>query len=309
MTTLYRNLLISLLLTIFASDSFSQNLTYEKSKVNFFVVSDLGNASNPKIQRKVANTMGVYSEKTAPDFILLAGDCFHQKGVSSVNDTLWNVGFENMYTHPNLQVAWYPVSGNHEYTGNVNALLEYTAKSKRWNMKSFYYTFAVATPKDAIRFVLIDSTPLSKSYKSNETSNQGFISKERQIQWIDSVLNASTEKWKIVVGHHPVYSFDDKHGSTKELIKRLDPMLKKYGVDVYIGGHVHNFQHNKVPDSQVNYIVNASGAVNRPFNKSDSTLFANTGPGFTSFEIEGEKLTFTFIDQDCKELYNYSIKK
>ena len=83
---------------------------------------------------------------------------------------------------------------------------------------------------------------------------------DRQLQWLDSTLNASDETWKVVIGHHPIYAQTPKDEIEREnMQQRVDPLLRKYGVDLYVCGHIHNFQHLKPADSRIDYVVNTSG--------------------------------------------------
>lgn len=38
---------------------------------------------------------------------------------------------------------------------------------------------------------------------------------------------------------------------------RLDPILRKHKVDMYICGHIHNFQHVRMAGSDIDYITNS----------------------------------------------------
>ena len=66
---------------------------------------------------------------------------------------------------------------------------------------------------------------------------------------INSVLTNSTETWKIVIGHHPIYSGGFGHGNKEELINQLKPILEKNKVQMYFCGHSHSSQYIKRSDS------------------------------------------------------------
>ena len=87
---------------------------------------------------------------------------------------------------------------------------------------------------------------------------------QQQLAWIDSVLTSAKEDWIIVAGHHPIYAETPKDGSERlDMQARLDPILRKHKVDMYICGHIHNFQHVRVPGSNIDYITNSSGSLSR----------------------------------------------
>src|SRR6266705_140231 len=46
---------------------------------------------------------------------------------------------------------------------------------------------------------------------------------EAQLLWLDAELKKSSAKWKLVYGHHPIYS-DGRHGDSQVLIEKLLPL-------------------------------------------------------------------------------------
>ena len=70
----------------------------------------------------------------------------------------------------------------------------------------------------------------------------GFIP-DTLYNWLDNDLNNSTKKWKIVVGHEPLYPWGGHVGDSidKDKINRdkLENMLVSKGVNAFISGHTH----------------------------------------------------------------------
>ncbi len=103
---------------------------------------------------------------------------------------------------------------------------------------------------------------------------------DKQLAWIDSVLTAAKEDWVVVIGHHPIYAETSKDDSERsDMQKRLDPILRKHKVDIYACGHIHNFQHLRVPGSDIDYVVNSAGSLSRKVKTSGrhSVLQSRTG--------------------------------
>ena len=49
-----------------------------------------------------------------------------------------------------------------------------------------------------------------------------------------------------------------------DMEKRVDSILRKYkNVDMYLCGHIHNFQHIRKNGSNIDYVVNTSGSLSR----------------------------------------------
>ena len=65
-----------------------------------------------------------------------------------------------------------------------------------------------------------------------------------QLLWLQKQLASSRAVWKIVYGHHPLYS-TGSHGQDNDLVvlrKALEPTLILYKVDAYLAGHDHNYE-------------------------------------------------------------------
>merc|ERR1712066_406789 len=80
--------------------------------------------------------------------------------------------------------------------------------------------------------------------------------KNEQIAWLAAELEDSTADWKIVLGHHPVYSAGS-HGITEELLDELDPLMRKFRVQVLFSGHDHSKQ--LMQYRGLNYVISGVG--------------------------------------------------
>jgi hypothetical protein len=280
--------------------------------VNFIVANDLGR-NGYYDQKPVAQIMAYTAEQMDVELIAAAGDVHHFGGVAGVNDPLWMTNYELIYDHPELMIDWYAICGNHEYRGNTQAVLDYAQVSRRWNIPSRYYTRVVNSGDGAsCRLVFIDTTPLIDKYRNDTLTYPDACRQDAslQLQWIDSVLNASTEKWKIVIGHHPVYAYTKKEDSEREdLQTRLAPLLEKHRIDVYFCGHIHNFQHIQPHASTVNYVVNSAGSLARPAEAGEGTQFCSGDAGFTLCSADANSFRFFFINRKGETIYRYSMEK
>ena len=97
-----------------------------------------------------------------------------------------------------------------------------------------------------------------------------------QFVWLERALAASKADWKIVVGHHPVFS-GGMHGASWGLIRYLKPMLEEHGVRVYLNGHDHDLQHIAVDG--VHYLTCGAGAEPHRTEAASGGLFAQGGSG------------------------------
>jgi len=284
-----------------------------ENALNFLVANDMGRRGVSE-QKNIATLMGKEAEFNMINFIAVAGDPIHDDGVKSTEDSEWKDKFENIYTATSLiNTPWYVVSGNHEYHGSVQAILDYSKLSDRWKAPARYYSIekSIGETGNKCLFVFIDTAPLIDKYRSgSEYSDAGKQNIEKQLKWIDSTLVSSKDRWKIVIGHHPVYADTDKAETERtDMQKRVGTILENRKADVYICGHIHNFQHLKPEGKTVNYIVNSSASQSRKVNKTDGTLFCNPNPGFTVCSVTQENFTFSFIDHKGETIYKYILKK
>ena len=289
-----------------------QALTDLGKNFTFMIASDLGR-NGYYDQKPVAEMMGEVAAVAEPEFIALIGDAHHFMGVKSVSDPLWQTNFEWIYKHPELMIRWYPILGNHAYRGNTQAVIDYSNVSRRWIMSSRYYAKTFSASKNVeVLLLFVDTAPMIDKYRfdKEEYPDAGKQSLERQLAWIDSVLSASKAKWKIVLGHHPLYAETSKEESERaDLQQRLQPLLDKYKADVSVGGHIHNFQHFHPKDSGVDYFVNSSASQTRKILQLEGQLFVSSDPGFTLCTVKDTELIITFVNKTGEIIYQYKRTK
>ena len=307
-----QKLLVSIVLTLTGLGAYPQTEAAELSgDVTLLVASDLGR-NGYYDQKQVAATMGRIAEQTGPEAVLAIGDTQHYGGVRSVDDPLWMTNYELIYDHPELMVDWYAVCGNHEYRGNTQAVVDYSGVSRRWMMPARYYTKVFENDGTSVRVVFIDTTPLIDKYRNKKETYHDVAAQDAaaQLEWLDKVLSEAGEDWVIVVGHHPIYAYTDKSESERtDMQKRVDTILLRHRVDMYISGHLHNFQHIRRPDSKIDYIVNTSGSLTRNPEKIDGTVYCSDAPGFSVLAADKSTLNLRMLDKDGNVVHTVSRKK
>lgn len=249
--------------------------------------------------------MGEMANVLAPECVVAAGDVFHYEGVGSTSDPLWLTNFEWVYAHPELQIEWYPLLGNHEYRGNTQAVIDYSHISRRWMMPDRYYTKVLREKGVTLRLVLIDTCPLIDKYRKDSDTYPDVARQDmqRKLDRLDRTLAEAKEDWVVVVGHHPMYAGTNKDERERtDLQARVLPILHRYKdkVACYVGGHIHNFQHIRQPNDPIDYVVNSSASLSRKMPPAPGTVFINEGEGFTVFSATKQQLRLHFIDkQGC----------
>ncbi|MCF0165324.1 MAG: metallophosphoesterase [Bacteroidales bacterium] len=286
----------------------AQNVDYKvfKKHFNFYVANDLGRNGYYE-QPKVAELMGEMAEKGVdPEFVAAAGDVHHFLGVQSVFDPLWQTNYEHIYKHPELMIPWYPVCGNHEYRGNTSACIEYSNISRRWCMENRYYAKSFKGKGTSILVVFLDTPPLIDKYvKDTEQYRDAcFQDVGRELMWLDYVLANATEQWVVVIGHHPIYAQSSKAEDERtDMQARVGSILERHRVDMYINGHLHNFQHIRKKGSTIDYVTNSSGSLSREVEPQDGTVFCSPKAGFSIVSANSEELVLRMIGSDGELLH------
>ena len=303
---------ILLMATLIAFAQTPEQWATLKKDIHFFLANDLGR-NGYYDQKPIAELMGVMAEEIGPECVLAAGDVHHFDGVQSVHDPLWMTNYELVYSHPELMIDWLPILGNHEYRGSTQAVLDYSDLSRRWEMPARYYTRVYEEEGTTVRIVMVDTTPLMSKYREeNQKYPEACLQdNEKQLVWVDSVLNVAKEDWVMVVGHHPIYAETSKDESERlDMQNTLGKVLRKYPkVAMYLCGHIHNFQHIRVPGSSIDYVVNSSASLSRKVKPIKETLFCSPEAGFSVIAADKKELCLHMIDKEGKVLYTIKRKK
>ena len=289
---------------LFAGDSSAKSL-------NFLVFGDWGRQGE-RDQIEVAEQMGIAAQNVDARFVIAVGDNFYENGVSSLADDHWQKSFENVYTAPSLQVPWHVILGNHDYHGNCEAQLEYARQSPRWTMPARYYMQSHQIDRQiSADFFFLDTTPMVRMYYRHEfeepiRANVVTQDVPGQLAWFKAALKNSKAQWKVVFGHHPIYS-GGEHGDQPELIQSVLPLLHEHNVHAYFNGHDHDLQHLVAGD--VNLFCTGAGSQVRPTKKIEYTRFAKSRSGFTTVCLGPDKMDVAMVDWRGTVLYTTSVAR
>jgi acid phosphatase len=268
-----------------------------EGKLPFLAIGDWGRGGDDA-QRDVAIQMAQVAREIAPRFVLSLGDNFYSKDLASIADPQWQTNFEAVYDDPSLRCPWYVVLGNHDYNGSPEVEIKYSSVSPRWRQPARYYRHTEAIPGGGTAdFFFLDTTPIVEQHDYGQNV-------DIQLAWLESELAASTAKWKIAVGHHPVLS-GGHHGSFDVMIERLKPLLERYSVRVYFNGHDHDLQHISVDG--IHYLTSGAGAQTRPTGAIDGTIFSAAQLGFIAAMLGPEAMAVAFVNDSGEMLHVASI--
>ena len=291
------------------------------SALPFLIIADWGarpGSAGAAVQRKVATQIGRTAAEINSRFVLTLGDNFQHIGKEPVrpDNPLWKKFFEDVYTAPSLQTPWYPALGNHDYDhmDNPQSQIDYSKHSKRWRLPERYYTWTeTVDPDTTVQFFILDSTPFVESrFRGPERPRPDW---RAQLAWFERELAASKARWKIVAAHFPIYSAGVlvvgqlAYRDVTTMQNFIQPLLEKHGVQVYLSGHFHNFQHLK-DGGPVDYFIVGSGFLKVPAGPKHrfSEFIQGDTAGFSAVIVKRDTMEIRFVDEDGKVFYKTEVE-
>jgi predicted phosphodiesterase len=284
-----------------------------KNGLSFLVMGDWGRHGETK-QKQVAESMSRAAVGLEAQFIVSTGDNFYPKGVASVTDPSWQSSFEQVYTQHPLFIDWQVVLGNHDYKSNPEAQIAYSQLSERWKLPAKYYSFTKKLDKEGkatAEFFCIDTNPFQLDYYSNDEYAAQMKRQDTAAQrlWLENALRKSTATWKIVVGHHPLYSSGKRMGKTGDMENAFASFFERHGVDVYFCGHEHHLEYDQFAGRKLHHFVSGAGSEAGPVRKAPYTVWAGQAFGFMTATMTDKEMLVQVINEKGEILYNTVLKK
>ena len=217
----------------------------------------------------------------------------------------------------------YPVLGNHDWdTSRESAMAQvaWLEQSPLYAMDGIYYRARPAPDVELFALdttVLLaaetvyddalapDGTPIDTGVEDRDEPWSEPVGDEKQmLDWLAQALADSDARWKIVIGHHPLWSSSgSKHEESKVLRRLLLPSLCRYA-DAYLSGHDHTLEvhtddcrtegeayRNRPP---LVTLVSGAAGKQRPIHTSFMAWRDRTYPQHQSHYVEG--LVWGFAD-------------
>ncbi|MDO5655307.1 MAG: metallophosphoesterase [Flavobacteriaceae bacterium] len=267
-----------------------------KNAVTFTAIGDWGRNGYYN-QKETGSILGETMNHIGGDFIVSVGDNFYPHGVGSTQDHHWLVSFENVYEHPGTWEDWYVILGNHDYNGNVQAQIDYSQISRRWHMPDRYYSKTIEDGNNKILLLFIDTNPFVDSYLKHPEKKYSDVDaqdKNKQMTWIQKTLSESDAHWKIVIGHHQLFTGGRRENADNSVRTQLLPLFKQQNIDLYICGHEHHLEYGVYEG--IHQIISGAGSSVRVYNGTEGSVFGKSIQGFATVAITQEAINFNFID-------------
>jgi predicted MPP superfamily phosphohydrolase len=245
-------------------------LPNKPNSLHFAVIGDNGTGEKP--QYEIGEQMLAWYDRFPFPIVVMMGDNIY--GSDRPQDFIKK--FEAPYKGLlDKGVKFYASLGNHDSREQ--------RYYKLFNMDGkLYYTFKA--PNEDVRFFALESTYMDPD----------------QLKWLEDELKKSSEKWKIVFFHHPLYSSGMTHGSQLKLRATLEPLFVQYNVSLVLNGHDHTYERIKAQSGIQYFVEGSSGQLRAGDLRKNSPLTAfgnDTEQTFILMEIDGDNLTFNTINK------------
>ncbi|HAJ58284.1 MAG TPA: metallophosphoesterase [Cyanobacteria bacterium UBA8543] len=238
--------------------------------LRFVSVADTGTGTAG--QYAVAAAMTHYHQLNPYDLVILAGDNIYTYGEIEKIGTVFEQPYQELLKQG---VKFQACLGNHDIsTDNGDPQVRYSD----FNMSGRYYTFR----RGDVQFFALDTN-----------SNADW---KNQIPWLEQELSGSDAPWKIVYGHHQIYS-SGHYGLNQPFIENLTPLFKKYQVQLYINGHDHHYERSESIKGTT-YLICGAGAATRPVGRSDWTAYSAQRLSFAAYEVYSDRILISGIGTD-----------
>jgi hypothetical protein len=296
----------------------------------------------------VANAMHEWCRVQRCDFATMLGDNIYPDGATGGRDGRDDAArFEAIFREPFGRFASlgpefriYAALGNHDWnTSRAGAMAEvdYLTRTPPFYMDGIVYRVRPAAADGAVELFVIDTTVLlggQTVYEDTLADDASELpptrredpdpwvvprtrSEREQAVWLERSLAESDAHWKIVIGHHPLWSSaGSKYEQARVLRRVILPALCRYA-DAYLAGHDHTLElhyddcSRALPGRTVPplpAIVSGAAAKQRALNTAFMRHQGEKYPelttdwargllwGFAHLTLSGDEATLHFID-------------
>jgi hypothetical protein len=296
-------------------------------------------------QMPTARAMKSYCAQHSCDFGVMLGDNIYPDGAMADADDAKR--FRDVFTTPYGSLVEgresfriYGVLGNHDWhTSRDGALAQvrFLETTPPFFMNGLFYRVVPAATHGDVEIFALDTQVLLAATKTPEavlaedasevqTDDLEYFepwsapqneAEHNMVRWLEASLASSKARWKIVIGHHPLWSTaGSKFQQAKSLRRLILPALCRYA-DLYLAGHEHTLEvhtdgcSEALPGSDMTplpQVVSGSASKMRPTNSAFirqqlqahpelRTLYARGLTwGFAHLTFAGDRATVRLIE-------------
>jgi 3',5'-cyclic AMP phosphodiesterase CpdA len=211
------------------------------------------------------------AEQTDPyDVLLLLGDNVYPAGdPAKLPETVFKP-FAPVLDHAELLA----ILGNHDVMNNHGA-----EQLRRLGMPGPWWSKQIGD----VLFIGLDSN---------------HADEPEQAAWLEATLRDATARWKIVAIHHSPYSAGYQ-GSSTSVRKNFVQLFERYGVQLVLAGHDHDYQRSKLING-VTYVVSGAAAGTRRTGRDSFTAVSFSWHHFVDLNVFDDRVVLRAVNQDLR---------
>lgn len=207
------------------------------------------------------------------DFVVHTGDMVERGGIKEQWDWFFQIERPLLRRAPVL-----PAVGNHDASGRD--YFERYFLHNEWTRGRRYF----ATDWGNLRLIAIDGGIECRSGCEQYTFAEQALAS-----------GAAAGKLMVMFLHYPPYS-SGNHGSHLGVREPIAALSRRYGVELVLSGHDHNYERT-LPIDGTTYVVSGSaGAPIRPVRPQSFTASARTEPHYVLVDVDGDRMTLRAIN-------------
>lgn len=241
------------------------------------------------------------------------------------------------YTELGDDFRIYASLGNHDWhTSREGALaqVDYLTRTRPFYMDGLIYSVRPPAAHGEVEIFVLDTHVLLSSQTIYEDALAEDASEietteveesepwarpqtdpeRNMVQWLDQALQRSTARWRIVIGHHPLWSSAGSKFQQARVLRRLLLPTLCRNADMYLAGHEHTLEIHtdscaaEAPGSRpLPAIVSGAAAKQRPLNTAfmahqtrnnaqlDTIWARGMVWGFAHVQLEGDTATIEML--------------
>lgn len=272
------------------SSSSFRTLPSSGGAISFVAFGDSGTGSSE--QRQLASLIG----REDADLALHVGDIVYGTSATTGDATYetYQKWFFDIYSWL-PKMPFVPTEGNHDSrstNADGRAYLDLFVLPENGAQRERYYSFDAGP----VHFIVLDT-----EYAFQDTTRRA-----EQLSWAESDLSRTAQPWKVAVYHRSPFSSGAEHGSDLEVRAAFSPLFERYGVDLSLSGHDHDYERT-VPirqsttstDRPVTYVVTGGGGAALYTVSSNSwTAYSASRYEFVRGHADGCTLTLDGVGLD-----------
>jgi 3',5'-cyclic AMP phosphodiesterase CpdA len=260
------------------------------------------------------------------DFATMLGDNIYPDGATGGRDERDAQRFQDLFVEPYAALGAgkpsfriYSVLGNHDWRTSREgafAQVKFLESTPPFFMNGLFYRAQPLQEREDVEVFAIDtevllaSTVVRKAVLADDASEvvhdrlenyaawikPASDAERNMVAWLEAALKSSSARWKIVIGHHPLWSTSGgKFEQARALRKLILPTLCRYA-DLYVAGHEHTLEvhtddcSEALPGESFDpllHVVSGSAAKMRPINSAFSRNQQRANPQLSTVYAKG----------------------